>query len=298
MASATPSLLVAILAHNEERRIGACLRSVAAERPAVPIHVIVNGSTDGTAQLARAFASGRPNVTVHTWAEGGKARSWNRFVHDELDEIPDALVFVDGDAEIAPGSLAGLAQTLAENPRANAASGLPLNGRKAAAYRRFLRLEHGIFGDLYALRGTFVRRLRSEGIRLPVDLVGEDGLVGALAKVDLGTDTHWDENRLIPCQKAGFYCEPVSLLRPPSLAMQYRRMINYSVRYFQNRIVSHIMRTEGAIGLPVRLAELYAEWLPRFQPRRNPAWWWFDRLALARMFRDSRAVSIRRSPGA
>jgi hypothetical protein len=60
-------------------------------------------------------------------------------------------------------------------------------------------------------------------------------------------------------------------------------MINYSVRHFQNRIVSEIMRGPGPSALPARLADLYGEWLPRFAPRLSPVWWWFDRQALARM---------------
>jgi hypothetical protein len=86
---------------------------------------------------------------------------------------------------------------------------------------------------------------------------------------------------------AGFLCEPVSL-SPPSLALQYRRMVSYSVRHFQNRIVSDLMRREGPAALPERMADLYGEWLPRFAPR--PRHWWFDRLALGRIRRAARGA--------
>jgi hypothetical protein len=65
--------------------------------------------------------------------------------------------------------------------------------------------------------------------------------------------------------------------------MQYRRMINYSVRHFQNAIVTEILRNEGAAGLPQRLATRYPAMLKDFAPRRDPGSWWFDRVALARM---------------
>lgn len=280
MTEAPPPILVAVLAHNEERRIGACLRSLEAAPAEAAIHVVVNGSSDRTGGIARREAERRPNLFVHIYEEGGKARSWNRFLFDTLPAFSPVHVFVDGDAEVVPGSIEALAAALAADAHANAASGMPLNGRNAAAYRRAMIAERGLFGDLYALRGSFLARMKARGLRLPTDLVGDDSLVGALAKTDLGSEAEWDETRVVPCPEAGFLCEPAAL-RLRSLTLQYRRMVSYSVRHFQNRIVSEIMRERGPDGLPERLADLYAAWLPRFAPR--PRHWWFDRAALARM---------------
>lgn len=285
-----PPITIAILAHNEEQRIGACLASLAALPEGTAVHVVVNGSSDRTAQLAR--AAGRAGVLVHEYAEGGKARSWNRFLFDELGAFSPVHVFVDGDAEVAPGSVEALAAALADTPHANAASAVPLNGRNAASYRRDLIAGHGLFGDLYALRGDFLARMKARAIRLPVDLVGDDSLVGALAKTDLAAETAWDDQRIVPVPEAGFLCEPVSL-SPASLALQYRRMVSYSVRHFQNLIVSALMRAEGPAALPERMADLYAEWLPRFAPR--PRHWWFDQLALGRMAAAMRAAEKARA---
>src|SRR3546814_17504917 len=81
---------------------------------------------------------------------------------------------MDGDAEILPGSIDALVSDLAAQPGANAAAGMPANGRSAAAYRRSLREERGLFGDLYALSGRFVAAIRMKGLRLPEDLIGDD----------------------------------------------------------------------------------------------------------------------------
>jgi glycosyltransferase involved in cell wall biosynthesis len=272
-----PRIVVAVLAHNEERRIGACLASLPLGDPGVAVHVVVNGSRDRTAHIAREFAG----LTVHDWAQGGKARSWNRFVLDTPGIDGDLFVFVDGDAQVASGSLAALAKALAD-PKVNAASALPLNGRGAERYRAEMTASHGLFGDLYALSGRFVAKLRKSGIRLPEDLVGDDSLIGALAKTDLAGESDWCEERVRVVPDAGFLCEPTRL-SPASLRNQYRRMVNYSVRHFQNRIVSDIMRGPGPAGLPGRMAELYPLWLARFAPRPNPSCWWFDHQALARM---------------
>ena len=285
--NAVPPIAILVLAHNEEKRIGACLASLAHGPAEAAVHVVVNGSSDATAALARAAAEGRPNWSVTEYSEGGKARSWNCFLFDALPAFSPVHVFLDGDAEVAPGSIEALAAALEANPDANAASAVPLNGRNAASYRQALIAGHGLFGDLYALRGDFLARMKARGLRLPVDLIGDDSLVGALAKTDLEDESHWDDRRVVPVPEAGFYCEP-GALTPGGLRLQHRRLVNYSLRHFQNRIVSQLMRERGPDALPERLAGLYAEWLPRFAPR--PRHWWFDRLALARIRQAARGA--------
>ncbi len=274
-------IAVGIFAHQEERRIGACLASLPLDRADMLYHVLVNGSTDTTAAKAREIAAGRPNVRVHDIAQGGKSRTWNHLIHNVLDGSQDAVILLDGDAEIAPGSIDALAQAVASDG-VNAAAGMPLNGRMAAHYRHLLSTDGGLFGDLYALSGHFVNRIRARGLRLPNDLIGDDGLVAAWAHTDLQTDAAWHHNRIVACEQAGFLCEPVRLTSPASWRMQYRRMTNYSLRFFQNRIVSDIMGRQGPDGLPHELRSLYGAWLPRLSPRSGPTGW-FDRKALERM---------------
>lgn len=273
---------VVVLAHNEERRIGRCLATLPLSESGFVIHVVVNGSRDGTAAIVADIAAQHNNLTLHEWPEPGKARSWNRIVLDTLPPGLSAVVLVDGDAEVASGAIPALRSALDVHPEANLASAPPLNGRRAAHYRRMMAQTHGVFGDLYALRGSFVDALRASGIRLPVDLVGDDGLVGALAKTDLGPLAQWREERVRPVMDAGFSCEPFNPLDLHSWQMQHGRMINYAVRHFQDRIITQVLHSEGPRGLPHKLASLYAQHLSAFAPR-NGIWSWFDRRALARM---------------
>lgn len=273
---------VVVLAHNEERRIARCLATLPLSEPGFAIHVIVNGSRDRTAAIVAQIAAQHANVALHDWPEPGKARSWNRIILDTLPSGLAAVVLVDGDAQVARGSVAALLAAFDAHPEAHLASAPPLNGRRAGHYRRLMAQSHGVFGDLYALRGSFVDAMRASGIRLPVDLVGDDGLIGALAKTDLGPLAQWREDRVRPVLAAGFRCQPFTPANPGSWRMQYRRMINYAVRHFQDRIITQILQREGPEGLPRRLAILYPAHLPAFRPRGG-AWWWFDRCALQRM---------------
>lgn len=284
MSDAAP-ICIAVLAHNEAARIATCLRSLPLNNPEVAIHVVVNGSTDATASIAADIASTASNVRVHVFKEGGKARSWNRFLFDQLTAFHATHVFVDGDAEIVPGSIAALEATLKAQPGANAAAGLPMNGRKMAYYQQAMRAEHGLFGDLYALRGDFLSRMKAANIRLPDDVIGDDGLICAMAKTDLADESQWRDQRVAICEGAGFLCAPVRLLSPASWQMQYRRMINYSVRHFQNAMISRIMRDCGPKDLPRQMANLYRRELPSMRPRAQLGLFWFDRIALRKMAR-------------
>ena len=278
-------IVVTVLAHQEERRIALCLESLPLADPQVAVHLVVNGSDDKTAEIGRGVARLFPRLTVHELDQGGKSRSWNAFNFDMLPGFGRTHVFVDGDAVVAPGSIAALDAALTGNPHANAASGFPLNGRGAARYAESIAREHGLFGDLYALRGTFLARMKKRAIRLPSDLIGDDGLIGAMAKTDLESEDHWDDERVLPVREAGFYCEPVSLWEPGTMRMQYQRMVNYSVRHLQNRLISRIMRGEGPAGLPERMAALYAANREMLKPRSRLPEAWFDRRAIARMMR-------------
>src|SRR3546814_18940925 len=114
--------------------------------------------------------------------------------------------------------------------QANAARGMPLSGRNHLDYQAELRKERGLFGGLYAVRGDFLRRMHERNIRLPEDLIGDDGLIGALAATDLRGDAYWDRERVEPCGAAGFYYEPAGLLNPVTSRLQYRRRIHYRFR--------------------------------------------------------------------
>ena len=134
---------------------------------------------------------------------GDKCNAWNVFIHETIpNEVPDRDIyfFADGDARILPGSLTALAEGLARNPRAHAASAPPASGRNMKHDRRILLEERHLVANLYALRGSFVKDLQASKIRLPIGLEGDDGLLGALVKWDLDpAHRGFDHLRIEPC---------------------------------------------------------------------------------------------------
>lgn len=281
----TPAIAIAVLAHNEADRIEKCLSSLPLGEPGVAIHVIVNGSTDHTAKLARLIAENYSNVIVHDWKQGGKSRSWNRWVFDELTEFSPTHIFVDGDAEVEAGSVTAIDQALHTLSGVNAVAGMPLNGRSVEHYRALMQRDYGLFGDLYGLSGDFLMRMKARQIRLSDDLVGDDGLLAAMAKTDLENEGFWSNDRVFVCERAGFHCEPFNVWDLASWVNQYRRMISYSKRNFQNRIVKDIMLSTGPVGLPRRLAWSYGPYTSLFQMRTGITGL-FDHLAKGLMMRE------------
>jgi hypothetical protein len=101
------------------------------------VTVCVNGSTDATAALARTFArTRRVPTTVAVLEVADKANATNAFLY-ELRPPAAVYFFVDGYAEVAPGSLRALAAALdrrTRQPTPRRAS------RRAAEARRRTRL--------------------------------------------------------------------------------------------------------------------------------------------------------------
>ncbi|WP_198024127.1 glycosyltransferase [Sphingorhabdus lutea] len=270
------------MAHNEEERIEKCIRSILAENGDFPIYIIINGSTDETANIVRNLAKDEVRLHPFIYEQGGKSRSWNRFVMTDLPQFADYNIFIDGDAEILSGSFAAMAKIFAKNDMVNAVAAPPMNGRSAEYYRKEMIEQHYLFGDLYALSGDLLTRMKEMHIKLPDDLIGDDGYLCSIAKTNLQNEDFWKNERVAICQEAGFYCEPISYFSPKSWKIQYRRMINYSVRHFQNKIITQYMRDKGPISIPVTLSEIYANHLPNFTPRGGINAY-FDRLALKKM---------------
>jgi glycosyltransferase involved in cell wall biosynthesis len=282
---------VCVLAHNEEDRIVACLSALALDSTRFRIFVLVNGSTDKTAELAKAFLANIPNTQVISLAQAGKSKAWNSFIYDYAPADLDGYFFIDGDTVIKPGSLDIMASML-ENKELNAISAPPLNGRNAQAYRHSMFEGKGLFGDLYCLSGNFVRRIQDAGFKLPDDLIGDDGMVRSWALTNLGTDHDWDTSRLEVCLNAGFYSEVIQLNSLVRWKMQFKRMVNYSERRFQNFAVIQIMRSGGVIALPTAISKITSDIVRLGHIRKHPIYFLFDILALRRIRKKATQQTI------
>jgi glycosyltransferase involved in cell wall biosynthesis len=248
-----------MLAHNEAANIERAIRSVLAQKgiPAPDIHVMVNGSTDGTADVVRSLADEHATVHLHEIARGDKCNAWNEALYSQR-EAYDVHFFMDGDVWLDEAALAHLASALVAAPHANAAAAVPFCGRSRDAQIAELRKNPGLAGNLYALQGGFVERLRGMDIHLPVGMVGDDSLAGLLAATDLGPIADWDKCRILVVEDAGFHFDPLSPLSPADIRQQFKRMRRYSRRRYENQLIGRYLESHALTELPREVAELHA----------------------------------------
>lgn len=250
-------------------------------------YVLANACTDATESVVRRYAAEHPGVQLVSIALGDKANAWNVYVHEVAPES-DVHFFIDGDVSACPGALTGLNSVLAQHPQANAASALPETGRSVVRTRRAMLEGKEIAGNLYALSGRFVNRIRNANLRMPIGFIGEDSLIGALAKWDLDPNGTWKDDRIVPCSNAGFAFESVSPLSLADWKLYWRRRIRYSIRGYQIKMLRAALKQDGLAGMPQHISELYPGIVASYRVGWNGINTLFDWLALQRIRRDAR----------
>lgn len=245
---------IAVFAHNEEQHIIRCLQSVKdAANDADECFVLNNGSTDRTSAVVTAFIQDDPRFHLVEISVGDKSNAWNVFVHD-VNPKASMYIFLDGDCWIDERSFAALEEALQSYPEANAAAGLPASA-VSPKFRQMMIEQGGVAGNLYALSSHFVNRLRSLEVYLPVGLIGDDSLVGALAYWGLDPKSSWVRDRVVSCPKANFYYKRLFPLSVSDVHLLYRRKIRYSLRRFQNLALKDPMKLHGLNAIPRKIED-------------------------------------------
>jgi len=284
-----PLVSVAVFAYNEEALIGRALDALlqCRDEADLVLHVLINGCTDRTADIVRARAEADPAIRPIVIDRGDKANAWSHYVHEVAPASAQIHVFTDGDMEVAKGSIAAFVHRFEEKPRANGCAAIPLSGRQREALLPDIRGQHAMHGNLYALRGCFVRRVRHMGVRLPFGLFGEDGVVAGLVMCDLDPRQPWDKERLTWSEEAGYRFEALSPFRPDHWRIYRNRRRRYALRWQQGRMLWALLTKKGIGAMPPHVVDLYRLQAGPVTPR--PGWGLerlFDWEARRRIARD------------
>jgi hypothetical protein len=261
-------LCVAVFAHNEEGSIRRCLESLwwATRRPeALRVRVLINGCRDATESIVRAFARTHPQVEPVVLELGDKANAWNVYTHS--DPAAEANhYFLDGDTWLPPHALDVLEEEFAATD-AVALAPLPLG--VSESLRHFLIEHRLVCGTMYGLRGSFLRRLVGERIRMPVGFIGDDNLVASLVQSNL--DEHfrdWKPERIQVVERVGPVVPRPSPLSWRAVRLGWGRLRRYALRRLQMELLEHHVRAHGLRRLPEHARELYRHW-------RRPGLGWY-----------------------
>ncbi|PZW46773.1 glycosyl transferase family 2 [Humitalea rosea] len=278
----------AVFARNEAPSLAACLRALARAGEGVDLRVTVllNGSTDGSAEIAvAALRETGLRGSVHAIAQGDKANAFNQFIHRLRPEAA-TYIFVDGYAAVAPGALRHLAARLRDAPQAQAAAAVPSTGRSAAFLTRQMLEEPGLHGSLFALRGSFVARLASLGLRLPVGLYRGDGLVGSFVLHDLDAERGgWVLERLAVEPGATWRAPSLRLWHPRDARRHWHRLVQQGRGRLQWAAIRDAIYPGGFTALPEDADTCVLDWIAAAPRLRTPRLWRdpFAVLALRRM---------------
>ena len=250
---------VGVFAHNESGKIIACLESIKHCDPEMRPHcyVLANGCTDDTCSKVSNYIKSNPWASLVEIALPDKANAWNVFVH-EVSRHTATHYFVDGDVEVLPKSFSELDRALASNREARAAAAVPADcGFSSKEMAKHIISHKGLAGNLYALSGEFVERIRAKSVKLPVGFVRDDGLIGALAFWDLEPRSSWNTDRIAVCKEAMFKYKRLSVFSWHDLLLHHKRKIRYSIGQFENRMLHRLLKERGLEGIPVDVASLY-----------------------------------------
>jgi glycosyltransferase involved in cell wall biosynthesis len=292
---ARPVWPVMVLAHNEATHIVDCLDSIYKAEPErhFEIYVMANGCTDDTEEIVENYAKTHAGVHLVHIDMPDKCNAWNVYIHEVIPHRVsghDVYFFMDGDARVCTSALSELTRALERDTHALAAGAVPFSGRSMKHDQADLVAERGLVANLYALSGKFVRHLQDRGVRLPLGLEGDDGLIGALAKWDLDPTQKMDDRRVVPCANAGFTFESISWRRWRDWKIYWRRRIRYARRDYEFQLLGPRLKDRGIEGMPLRISDLYekANECELKWAGINTLFYW---LALREMSRQSDALS-------
>ncbi len=307
------TISIAILSAREspEVLIGTVTAALAAGKGlAVRCDVIVNGPSDAAARalcplFAEALPAGAAMRVIHV-PVADKAFAWNTYVH-QLWAPCDMAFFIDGYARVLPDALAAIIAGIGDDPGILGGTGVPSQGRSAAALRAQMLRSGGIHGNLYALRGAVMEHFRASDFRLPLGIYRTDPTIASVAKLKLDPASgDWDERRIHVAAGATWTLAPASGSPVGVLSGQVRRMLRQAQGALENRAVRHhlVVERRRPEDLPRTAYELVTGWVGR-QPGEAAALFRRQPLALLAYRRlkpwsggDGRPVVIGRFPPA
>lgn len=206
------TIAVCILGKDEAANIGKMVAQLGRQtllrshEPRIEVHVVANGCTDNTADVARQHAgrieSTGARMMVHDIHPGGKSRAWNRMVHEFAGADIDHFIFIDADVDFTDDFvLDEMASKLERRPDLEVCAGYPLKDasakprknlydRLSLALSRETRHIDAIAGSLYIARETALR-----DIWLPDDTPAEDGFLNAM--INTAGFTRADRGRVV-----------------------------------------------------------------------------------------------------
>jgi len=285
---------ICVMAYNLEKEIYASLTSIVKASKSVEfdIYVMINGCKDKTLQECQKFANIDDRVKPIHIQLGDKSNAWNEFVYNYYDgsSIP---VFLDGDLTFGDKAIDNIVNYYLNQPQLKAVSSFPwLGGRSSKIWRESLLENHEFTGNLYLLSPTFLNKIKSLKVKLPVGLIGDDSMLGYLSATDVCTNIDSPKTRIGVCQDAIFYYPKLNYLKLDDIRLYLRRRVRYSFRkYQQNEIVKNLKK-HGPSVMPEKAIDAFVKNPEALTLKYNGLNTLFDWIAIKNMKQDVDKVKL------
>jgi hypothetical protein len=238
--------------------------ALAASRGETVVDVVINGSrglADQAGKFVETLQTRRVTARVRVWyvSVADKSHAWNQYLYD-IWPGADIAFFVDGYVQVMKDAFAQISDGLAGASNALAGSGVPTMGRSA----RRLQTKPGIHGNLYAIKGDVLRKVRKNGFRLPLGLYRTDSLVGAIICFGLDpTKNQWDSNRLLIQPRATWRFDPLRWWSITDLRSHWKRVVRQAQGTLENSAVRQHLEVwrKAPEHLPRTATELVFDWM-------------------------------------
>jgi hypothetical protein len=292
---------IGILAHNEESRISATLRSAFVQdvfkRFTTELIIVANGCSDRTAFLATRMLNQHPptlstSARVEEIAVAGKANAWNQFVHHFSSRQASFLVLMDADIALtSEDTISSMVSTLDTTPEAVVCVDQPLKDiqikTKRSLFERVLVAttptinpnDVPLCGQIYCVRSAEARL-----IKLPIEITCEDGFLRALL-LTRGFTAPENLRRIVLDRNASHTFESVAKLR--ELFKHERWLVAGSIinMLLFERFSAEASANRSAMTLMDDWGKENLQWLPRYieSEVRSRGWrllpraWWTRR---------------------
>jgi hypothetical protein len=259
---------ISVYAVNEAATIGACIASIdrACAGRAAHISVLLNGTTDHSAEILKGLRLSHAAMTVFRFPVADKANAINYFLYD-LRRAAPVHFGVDAYTTIGEESFRAIADAFDADQHALIASALPVSGRSATVVAANTLKGGLINGQCYGLRSDFVDRLVEAGYRLPLQIYRGDPLLGSMAAHDLDAlNKPWDSTRLIGVADAGFALTPLSVFKWRDIRRQYNREVRQARGRMENAAIKSLIYSGGYGALPENANDMIRDWLKTDRP--------------------------------
>lgn len=233
------SYAIVMFAYNEEKNIKSSVSSAMsrANDSLVALHVVANGCSDQTVPILRNLQRDYDKLNVVDLALGDKCNAWNHYVNVVAPELAaDVHFFIDADVSFSENCFSTMANHLSQSGHSTVAiAGMPLSGRNRAFYESLVIERSCFFGNLYGLKASFLKKIRTKKFRLPMGLNWIDSFLTKMVNTDFTFGAENLSDRVTYIKGCGYQFESLSPFSMDAIKLYINRIARYELGKIQEK---------------------------------------------------------------